>query len=147
MNASSIEKPGEDKVLESQGLAAVTFTLLWSDGRAEHEDEMHVEKFSVWREADFLPAEIGSRLVGMRAGDSAQAALPAGEVTGAGTLLDRYPAVPPGSIVAIVAVSMLNRVTGAFIPREFFTASRVSCGKPSSRHALRRWMNRQCAWI
>jgi hypothetical protein len=33
----------EDKVLESQGLAAMTFTLNWSDGRATHEDEMHVE--------------------------------------------------------------------------------------------------------
>jgi SAM-dependent methyltransferase len=73
----------EDKVLESQGLAALTFTLQWSDGRAGHEDEMHFETFSVWREADFLPAEIGGKLVGMRAGDSAHAALPAGDVTGA----------------------------------------------------------------
>ncbi|MGB5716287.1 MAG: class I SAM-dependent methyltransferase [Gammaproteobacteria bacterium] len=82
MNASSIENPGEDKVLDRQGLAAVTFTLLWSDGRAEHEDQMHFENFSVWREADFLPAAIGSGIPGMRAGDSAEAALSVGEVTG-----------------------------------------------------------------
>jgi hypothetical protein len=77
------QNTGDDRVLESQGLAAVTFTLQWSDSRAEHEDEMHVEKFSVWREADFLPPAIGAQIPGMRAGDSAQAALSAGEVTAA----------------------------------------------------------------
>jgi SAM-dependent methyltransferase/FKBP-type peptidyl-prolyl cis-trans isomerase 2 len=77
-----MQKPEQDKVLESQGLASLTFTLHWSDGRVAHEDEMHVEKFSVWREADFLPTEIGAKLAGMRAGDAAQAILPAGEVTG-----------------------------------------------------------------
>lgn len=82
MNAVINQKPEQDKVIQSQGLAALTFTLHWSDGRVAHEDEMHVEKFSVWREADFLPAAIGSRIVGMRAGDSAQVTLPAGEVTG-----------------------------------------------------------------
>jgi hypothetical protein len=46
MNAISMQKPEDDKVLESQGLAAMTFTLKWSDGRAMHQDEMHVEKFS-----------------------------------------------------------------------------------------------------
>jgi hypothetical protein len=82
MNAVSIQKPEGDKVLESQGLASLTFTLHWSDGRAVHEEEMHLETFSVFREADFLPTEIGARIAGMRAGDSAQATLAAGEVTG-----------------------------------------------------------------
>ncbi len=82
MSATSIQKPGEDKALDSQGLAAVTFTLLWSDGRAEHEDQMHIEKFSAWREADLLPAAIRSGIFGMRAGDSAEAALSVGELTG-----------------------------------------------------------------
>jgi hypothetical protein len=67
MKAISMQKPEEGKVLESQGLAAITFTLTWSDGRATHEDEMHVEKFSVWREADFLPMDIGPKLAGMHA--------------------------------------------------------------------------------
>ncbi len=58
MNAASMQKPEGDKVLERQGLAALTFTLHWSDGRVAHEDEMHVEQFSVFREADFLPTEI-----------------------------------------------------------------------------------------
>jgi hypothetical protein len=44
-----------DKVLESQGLASLTLTLHWSDGRAAHEEEMHFENFSVLREADSLP--------------------------------------------------------------------------------------------
>jgi FKBP-type peptidyl-prolyl cis-trans isomerase 2 len=83
MNAVSMQKPDEDRVLGSQGLASLTFTLHWSDGRVEHEDKMHVDTFSVWREADFLPTEIGARIAGMRAGDSVQATLPAGEVTGA----------------------------------------------------------------
>jgi len=74
MNAFSMQKLEDDKVLESQWLAAMTFTLNWSDGRATHEDEMHVEKFSVWREADFLPADIGPKIAGMHAGDCVQAA-------------------------------------------------------------------------
>ena len=83
MNAVINQKPEQDKVIQSEGLAALTFSLHWSDGKVAHEDEMHVEKFSVWREADLLPTEIGAKIVGMRAGDSAQARLPAGEVTGA----------------------------------------------------------------
>ena len=82
MNATRMQNSAQHRVLDNKGLAAVTFTLHWSDGRAEHEDEMHVEKFSVWREADFLPAAIGSRIPGMCAGASAQAELSAGEVTG-----------------------------------------------------------------
>ena len=64
MHTISMQKLEGDKVLESQGLAAMTFTLNWSDGRATHEDELHVEKFSVWREADFLPADIGQKITG-----------------------------------------------------------------------------------
>ena len=82
MNAISIQNPEDDKVLESHGLAAMTFTLNWRDGCATHEDEMHVEKFSVWREADFLPADIGRVITGMHAGETAQAAVSAGELTG-----------------------------------------------------------------
>ncbi|MGD8874979.1 MAG: methyltransferase domain-containing protein [Gammaproteobacteria bacterium] len=82
MKAIRMENLGENKALDSQGLAAVTFVLRWSDARAEHEDEMHVEKFSVWREADFLPAAIGPNIPGMHAGDCAEAALSAGEATG-----------------------------------------------------------------
>ena len=83
MNAIIKQQREQDMVLQNHGLASLTFTLHWSDGRAAHEEEMHVENFSVFREADFLPAEIGTRLVGMRAGDTAQATLPAGDVNGA----------------------------------------------------------------
>jgi SAM-dependent methyltransferase len=82
MNAIEMQELEDHKALEIQGLASMTFTLSWSDGRATHEDEMHIEKFSVWREADFLPVDIGLKIVGMRAGDRVEAALPAGELTG-----------------------------------------------------------------
>ena len=83
MNAISMHSQEEDAVLGSQGLAAMTFTLHWSDGRATHQDELHVPKFSVWREADFLAGGLGQKIPGMRVGDGAQAELSAGELTGA----------------------------------------------------------------
>ncbi len=58
--------------LDDHGLAAVTLAAQWSDGRATHENELHVERFSVWREADILPAELGSRVPGMAAGERAE---------------------------------------------------------------------------
>lgn len=82
MSAPGTHGRDEDRVLESQGLASVSFTLQWSDHRAAHEDHAFQQSFSVWREADLLPPAIASRIAGMRAGDSAQATLPAGEVTG-----------------------------------------------------------------
>ena len=83
MNAISMHSQEEDAVLGSQGLAAMTFTLHWSDGRATHQDELHVSRFSVWREADFLAGGLGQKIPGMRVGDGAQAELSAGELTGA----------------------------------------------------------------
>jgi SAM-dependent methyltransferase len=82
MNAVNSKNIEENKILESHGLAAMTFSLEWFDGRANHEDQMHFERFSVWREADFLPVDIGSRIPGMHAGDGLQASVPAGELTG-----------------------------------------------------------------
>jgi len=86
----------QGKVLESQGLAAMTFTLNWSDGRATHEDEMHVERFSVWREADFLPADIRQKIIGMRVGDDVQAVLPAGDLTDVWDASRQFTANPAG---------------------------------------------------
>ena len=82
MKAASMKNLQENEILGSQGLAAMTFALRWFDGRATHEDQMHTEKFSVWREADFLPVDIGLKIAGMQVGDCAQASLPAGELTG-----------------------------------------------------------------
>ncbi|MGD2076591.1 MAG: class I SAM-dependent methyltransferase [Gammaproteobacteria bacterium] len=82
MSAISTRSPEQDEVLDSQGLAAVTFTLHWSDGRATHRDELHVPKFSVWREADFLPGSVNEKIPGMRVGEVTQADLGAGELTG-----------------------------------------------------------------
>lgn len=63
-------------------LGRITFSLNWSDARAMHEERLHVDKFGVWREADFLPADIAAKIRGMRPGDHAQAALSAGELSG-----------------------------------------------------------------
>ena len=120
MNASSIENPGEDKVLDRQGLAAVTFTLLWSDGRAEHEDQMHFENFSVWREADFLPAAIGSRLLDMRAGDSAEAVLSVGEVTGCWDAARQVAGSPAGFNRSYRRGLDVEPRAGRYYPQGFF---------------------------
>ncbi len=69
----------EPQVLDEHGLAAVTLSVNWLDQRAHHEEQLHVEKLSVWREADTLPPEIGQHLPGLRAGDELQASLPAGK--------------------------------------------------------------------
>ena len=120
MNATSIQNHGEDKVLDSQGLAAVTFTLLWSDGRAEHEDQMHFENFSVWREADLLPAPIGSRIPGMRAGDSAEAALSVGEVTGCWDAARQVAGSPAGFNRSYRSGLDVEPRPGRYYPQGFF---------------------------
>jgi SAM-dependent methyltransferase len=56
--------------LDGHGLAAVTLTANWSDGRASHENQLHVDRFSVFREADALPQEIAGVIAGMGQGDT-----------------------------------------------------------------------------
>jgi hypothetical protein len=120
MNAISMQKPEDDKVLESQGLAAMTFTLSWSDGRATHQDEMHVEKFSVWREADFLPTGIGPKIAGMRAHDCVQAALSAGELTGSWDAGRQFSAEPSGFDRHYRRGLQVEPRCGRFYPQGFF---------------------------
>lgn len=69
----------DQSTLDEHGLASVTLTLNWTDDRAVHEEQLHMEKFSVWREADILPPDIGLKIPGMRAGDQARANLEPGE--------------------------------------------------------------------
>ena len=73
----------DDVFLGPQSLAAVTVRAVWSDGRARHEDRLHIPKFSVWREIDWLPAPIAASLPGLRAGEEIEATVAAGELTGA----------------------------------------------------------------
>jgi SAM-dependent methyltransferase len=80
MSSIGVQGPENGLALESRGMAALTFSLNWSDGRATHEDEIHVERFSVWREADFLPPGIGENLVGMHPGYCVRAIAPAGKL-------------------------------------------------------------------
>jgi len=120
MNASSMQNLEQDKVLESQGLAAMTFTLNWSDGRATHEDEMHVERFSAWREADFLPADIGQKIPGMHVGDRVQAALPVGELTGVWDASRQFSANPAAFDRKYHRGLEVDPRCGRFYPQGFF---------------------------
>jgi SAM-dependent methyltransferase len=120
VNAISMQNLEQDKVLESHGLAAMTFTLNWSDGRATHEDEMHVERFSVWREADFLPAEIGQKITGMHVGDRLQAALPAGELTGVWAASRQFSANPADFDRQYRRGLVVTPRCGRFYPQGFF---------------------------
>jgi SAM-dependent methyltransferase len=120
MTAIRVENLEEDKALDSQGLASVTFVLRWSDTRAEHEDEMHVEKFSVWREGDFLPAAIGLKIPGMHAGDTAEAELSAGEVTGTWDTGRQVSGSPSGFDRAYRRGLDVEPRAGRFYPQGFF---------------------------
>ena len=124
MNAIDMHKLEEDRALEGQGLAAMTFTLSWSDGRATHEDEMHIEKFSVWREADFLPADIGAKIAGMHAGDGVQAALPAGKLTGTRDAGRQFSADPSGFDRHYRRGLEVEPRCGRFYPQGFFHGTR-----------------------
>lgn len=66
--------------LQGNGLAAVTLSIEWQDARAAHRDESHVPRFSVWREADLLPATIAAALPGSRTGACHQAQVAAAEL-------------------------------------------------------------------
>lgn len=80
MNAMATPNYNEEQSLDEHGLASVTLTVNWSDDRARHEDQLHVERFSVWREADILPPDIGRNIPGMRAGEQIDAEIQPGEV-------------------------------------------------------------------
>lgn len=75
MNATAPGTVTHEAVAGEHRLAAVTLSVNWSDDRATHEDQVRVEHFSVWREADLLPQEIGVKIPGMIAGDEADTAL------------------------------------------------------------------------
>jgi SAM-dependent methyltransferase len=115
-----MEHANDNRVLESQGIASINLSLRWSDGRAEHEDQMHVEHFSVWREADLLPPGIGQRIVGMRAGDAARADLPAGELTGCWDATRQLAGSPSGFDRTYRQGLDVEPRYGRFYPQGFF---------------------------
>lgn len=80
MNRLTPLKSAQDHELEAHGLASVTLSINWADQLAQHEEQLHIAKFSVWREADLLPPEIGQNIVGMRATEQISTRLEAGEV-------------------------------------------------------------------
>jgi SAM-dependent methyltransferase len=56
-------------VLGDHGVASVTIGIEWIDDRAHHENYLHVERFSVFREADSLPHEMAGAIAGMAQGE------------------------------------------------------------------------------
>lgn len=82
MNTSQTAGLNDEPVLQTNGLAAVTLSSVWSDGIAIHKDQKHLERFSAYREIDFLPSTIANKLVGMRAGDEAEQRISADELVG-----------------------------------------------------------------
>jgi SAM-dependent methyltransferase len=73
---------GNEQKIGPHGIASVTLTARWTDGRAQHEDHLHVEKFSVFRQQDCFPAEFAGRISDMQQGDTISARFVAGEITG-----------------------------------------------------------------
>ncbi len=69
MNTTAESLVADDRILDEHGLAAVTLSINWSDALASHQEQIHVDKFSVWREADLLPAEIAGAIPGMYRGE------------------------------------------------------------------------------
>ena len=67
-NMATEELQDAELTLDGHGLAAVTLSLDWNDGHATHHDEQHIERFSVWREGDLLPAALGHALPGSQEG-------------------------------------------------------------------------------
>lgn len=120
MNAISMQHREDDQVLDSQGLAAMTFTLRWFDGRATHQDELHVPKFSVWREADFLPGALGQQMPGMRVGDSTQVTVPDGELTGGWDESRQFAASPDNFDRHYRRGLTVEPRRGRFYPQGFF---------------------------
>ncbi len=82
MNMMTIPAHGDEDTLDDHGLASITLTAKWTDERAGHEEQLHVERFSVWREADIFPEEIGHRIPGMRTGEQAEVTFRPGEFVG-----------------------------------------------------------------
>lgn len=80
MNSLKHSDNEESPAVEEHGLASVTLSLKWSDSRAVHEEQLYVERFSIWREADTLPPELGRNIAGMHAGEERQATLQPGEL-------------------------------------------------------------------
>ncbi len=69
--------------LDEHGLAAITLSVTWSDSLASHRDQLHVDKFSVWREADLFPSPIANAIPGMYRGEACATAGAAVELAGA----------------------------------------------------------------
>lgn len=55
--------------LAPRSLACITLGAQWRSGDVQHEDSLYVDRFSVWRDGDLLPAAIARNLVGLHNGD------------------------------------------------------------------------------
>ncbi len=80
-----IVQTGNEQNIGLHEFAYITLTARWTDGRAQHEDHLHIEKFSVIsviHQQDCFPAKLAVRLKDMQQGDTISARFIAGEITG-----------------------------------------------------------------
>lgn len=120
MNTLAHSTNTEQSTLDENGLAAITLSATWSDSRAMHEEYLHVEKFSVWREADMLPRDISLKIPGMRAGDSAEAALDTGEAIAPWTSSKQFSTQPQRFNRHHRQGLVVEPRVGRFYPQGFF---------------------------
>lgn len=120
MPTTPFETVDGGRELTSHGLASVTFKVRWSDQRAAHENELHVERFSVWREADILPEDIGTRIPGMRTGDEAHTDLYAGDQLEAWNAAKVFTAAPSKFDRHHRRGLVVEARLGRFYPQGFF---------------------------
>lgn len=73
----------KQQTLGARSLAEITLSARWRSGDVLHEDLMHFERFSVWRDGDLLPPAIATRLPGILAGDHLTADCAPGELVAA----------------------------------------------------------------
>lgn len=116
----SASASANDQLLGTHGLAAVTLSASWSDGRAEHEEELHMEHFSVWREADLLPAEISSQIPGMRAGASASTLVAPGDEIAPWDPARQIASIPEQFDAKLHSGLEVKPRRGRFYPQGFF---------------------------
>ena len=120
MNATNHALSARGDVLEDHRLASVTLAIKWSDGIAEHENEMHLEKFSVFREIDSLPPEISSRLIGMHPGDQLEAKFSPASLVSAWDSKNLITARPSGFDTHFRKGLVVQPKKGRFYPQGFF---------------------------
>lgn len=114
MNTQNSKKVGV------KSLASATFNLKWTESDVVHEDRLHFEKFSAWRDIDTLPAAMANLLIGSVAGDVLEATAPAGDWVPGWSEGQSFRLPVHAFDGQVVAGHSLAPACGRFYPRGFF---------------------------